>query len=643
MTKTLATLTGLLAVLSSAWAEPVSPADIKKNALAIDKIVAANFRKNKIQVPETTDDPTFLRRAFLVSVGRIPTPQEALQFIELEHPQKRDLLINYLYNSDGYKSHMTNWMYDLFTIREGYGSGAGSTSNAPLIDWIRNAVDTNKPWDEFCKELLTTKGNAYITSGAAGYFAKGDAIDDHLSNTLRIFTGVRLECAQCHDDPFQEWEQMDFYQFKAFVDGPTTYSGKARYNGINSKLVQLRLNNPEEFQNTPAGSAQGLLYAMNSVLRYGINENKGRGRVKLPNNYAYRDADPGETVSARAAFGAKVRLSDKKDDFSSLDKFADWMVNDQTHNFAITISNRLWNRVMGISLTPVAGDYVTPRDTNFPLLMGKLSQIIKEYDYDLNAFQKTLMSTRTFQFVSSPKNLKNGEKNALDGRRAIRMSAEQVWDSLLSLASTQPDKLPKRKPMSPYFIHAGQYIMKKADLAEEVNKMSANEFETFFFDMFDKLKKKSYPNAADEVPDYVDYDSDEFRRKVPRDLRRASEMPTPIPDGHFLTVFGQSRRQAAIDEASKEGTVSQALELFNGAVQKNVIHNDNAAINQVIDSVDGIENRIKTIFLVVLSRIPDESELKFCKELVEAAPNQNQAYRNLVAGLVSSQEFYFIF
>ena len=621
----------------------IGSAEIQKNAHEIDTIVAAHFRKHKIAVPAYTDDSTFLRRAYLVAIGRIPTPQESNEFMESSNPQKRELLINRLYQMEGYTSHMTNWMYDLFTLREGYGSGSSSTSNAPLIDWVREAVKENKPWDEFCRELLTTKGNAYLTNGAAGYFAKGDAVDDHLSNTLRIFTGVRMECAQCHDDPFQEWEQMDFYQFKAFVDGPVSYSGKAEYRRIKDKLIELELNNAEEYVNTPVGKSQGLLYSMNSILRYGVNEEKGRGRVELPNNYAYRDADPGETVSARSAYGAKVRMSDRKDDYTSLDKFASWMIDEQTEQFAITIANRLWARVMGVSLTPVTGDYVAPSESNFPRLMTKIAEIMKAYDYDMNAFQQTLMSTRTFQFVSSHKNLENGSVRALDGRRVNRMSAEQVWDSLLSLASSNPDELPKRKPVSPYFIYADQYIMKKAELAERVNEMSQLEFEDFFLTTFEKLKNKEFPMAADEVPDYVDYDTDNFRRRIPRDLKRASEMPTPIPSGHFLSVFGQSRREAAIDEASTEGTVSQALELLNGAVQKHVVHNDEAAINELVDTVDGVAERIETIFLVVLSRLPDASEQEFCQELLASIEDQRAGYRNLIAGLVASQEFYFVF
>jgi len=101
-------LTLLLSVGTLHASDLYTPDEIKKEALEIDKLVAANFNKNGIKVPAVTDDATFMRRAFLVSNGRIPTPKEALQFLELNAPNKRDLLIDYLYNSEGYTVHDNN-------------------------------------------------------------------------------------------------------------------------------------------------------------------------------------------------------------------------------------------------------------------------------------------------------------------------------------------------------------------------------------------------------------------------------------------------------------------------------------------------------------------------------------------------------
>ena len=616
----------------------ITDARMVENAHKIDVIVANNFKLNKISVPETTDDATFMRRATLAAIGRIPTPQEALQFLELEHPGKRKLLIDYLYNSDGYSSHMTNYYYDLFTLREGFGNGTGTRDNSQLIDWFRSAADTNMTWNLLCEKLLTTRGNVYTGSGAAGYFDKGDAVDDHLSNTVRIFTGIRLECAQCHDDPFQDWEQMDFYTLKAFVDGPVGVEKKADFGSIRPEIRRRQEAEPEKYKSTSIGRIEGLMFELSKVGSHGISEAKGTGRAALPSTYKYNDGDPGEFVAAKAPFGATARTRGKENDPESLNKFAEWMTNEKTPQFSITIANRMWDRVMGISLTPIVGDYVDPRDTHFKQLIIKLAEIMKDYDYDLKAFQKTLMLTRTFQFTSSQKDLVNGSKNALDGRRANRMSAEQIWDSLLSLAVSNPDALPKRAKTSEDFIYAGQYVMSNAEMAEKLKTMSIKQFEKYLFKLFEDLKNNKFEKVGSAN------NSKKRGRKglgSKGELRRASEFPTPA--GGFFATFGQSTRSAAIDEASKEGSVSQALELLNGQVQSLIIHSNTSAANKVIEQIQLDSERVKTIFLVVLNRVPDEDEMTLCLDLVKNTNNTQDAYRNIMAGLIASQEFYFIF
>ena len=535
-----------------------SPEELKKNAYEIDKLVAANFRSNNIKVPDYTDDATFMRRAFLVSVGRIPTAREALDFLELDNPDKRDLLIGYLMNSEGYNSHTTNWLYDLLTLRDISGQGGRLINNERLIEWVREAVASNMPWDEFTSKLLTTRGNAYVAPGAAGYFNKGDAVDDHLSNTLRVFTGVRMECAQCHDDPFQEWEQIDFYGFKALVDGVPGYNINKKLETMAGKIRKMEVAEPKKYRNNSVGRLLTLHYGIMSKVKYGIGDKKGVGRTKLPKDYQYSDGDPGEVIGGRTAFGARLTTASKADDIEALNKFAKWMVSDKTPEFSQTIAMRLWERVMGVSLTQVTGDYVNPKDTNFKKLIPHLSQLIKTYDYDVKAFQSTLMLTRTFQFVSSKKDLRNGDIRALDGRRSSRMTAEQIWDSFISLVETDPESLPKRGPVSTNFNYNGQFVMTMEELADKVSKMNISKYEVFLLDTYEKLKRNEFPKARHSSDGEAFTAPSKRKNKGSGALQRASEIKSPAPNGHFLAVFGQSRREGAIDEASKEGTVSQA-------------------------------------------------------------------------------------
>ena len=214
-----ASLGGLLAQEQKPQTDPVF---MKKAALQIDFHIASFYRAKKLDVPKVTDDATFLRRAFLVSVGRIPTAEEALAFLEIEDPTKREALVDYLMNSKGYSSHMTNWVFDLLRITD--GRVGTSATNEPYRHWVRTAMTKNMPWDEFTSHLIASSGDGWDQNTAAvGYYTRdrGMALDN-LSNTMGVFLGARMECAQCHDDPFGTTERHDFYQLAAFTHGQTT-------------------------------------------------------------------------------------------------------------------------------------------------------------------------------------------------------------------------------------------------------------------------------------------------------------------------------------------------------------------------------------------------------------------------------------
>ena len=326
-----------LAQESPAAKPPVDPALLKKAALQIDQQIASFYRAKKLPVPAVTDDATFLRRAFLVSVGRIPTAEEALAFLEIEDTAKREALVAYLLNSKGYSSHMTNWVFDLLRITDGR---AGSTAtNEPYRHWVRSAMTQNLPWAEFTSKLISSSGDGWDPKTAAvGYYTRDRGMPlDNLSNTMRVFLGARMECAQCHDDPFGTTERHDFYQLAAFTHGQSTI-GQANMKPLWDELRDGR-------------KAQGVEYRAAQVLWdkvYGMSlSGGGKGQIELPADYQYRDAAPGEVVGARTPFGRAVRMSEKKEGGDGREKMADWIVSKSDGQFPTVIANRMWKRVMG--------------------------------------------------------------------------------------------------------------------------------------------------------------------------------------------------------------------------------------------------------------------------------------------------------
>ncbi len=154
-----------------AAAEPVAkskaddPEFVRKAAYQIDSYVAGWYRQQKLEVPSVTDDATFLRRAFLVGIGRIPTAEEARFFLELDESDKRTQLVDYLLASSGYSSHMANWVFDLLRVTDDKPGFGGNFE--PYRDWVRGAMADNMPWDEFTTQLIAAKGNAWDPSSGA--------------------------------------------------------------------------------------------------------------------------------------------------------------------------------------------------------------------------------------------------------------------------------------------------------------------------------------------------------------------------------------------------------------------------------------------------------------------------------------------
>ncbi|MGA0094471.1 MAG: DUF1549 domain-containing protein, partial [Chthoniobacterales bacterium] len=202
--------------------EPLPPeSEAEVAAAAIDELIRANLSKRKLEPPAIIDDAKFLRRAYLVAVGRVPTAEEADNFLGDEDPRKRVKLVQSLVRSPGYASHMANWLFDRLRVVDRRLIAGGVARFPAYRQWVRTAADQNMPWDEMVTTLLTTSGRGTDQESAAvGYFTRDRGMPlDNLAITMRIFLGSRMECAQCHNDPFGDTKQKDFFRLAAFTNG----------------------------------------------------------------------------------------------------------------------------------------------------------------------------------------------------------------------------------------------------------------------------------------------------------------------------------------------------------------------------------------------------------------------------------------
>ncbi|MEM9080157.1 MAG: DUF1549 domain-containing protein [Verrucomicrobiota bacterium] len=604
---------------------------LQKSALMVDRHVAALYKSKDLSVPEVVDDPTFLRRSFLVASGRIPTLDEAKAFLEIEDSDKRAALVGYLMKSDGYRSHMTNWVLDLLRAQEQFEGGQGRTAS-PYLEFIHEAVEKNVPWDDFAQSLLASKGSIWKEgNGAVGYFVRDKGMElDNLSNTMRIFTGTRMECAQCHDDPFGEYERMDFYHLAAFV------SGQHEVNSGPWDQVWREVREAKE-ERSDFGR---LMRWLGDNVHYTSLGGGGRGRIPLPYDYQYRDGDPGEMIGGKTPFGNRVRTSDRKDVEDGREVFAEWITSPKNPRFNATIVNRMWHRVMGRGIWEPVDEFKEPEETVAPRLVADLIQLIEILDYDLRAFQNVLLLTKTFQFAANPEAFDAGVPQSFNGRQLERMTAEQVWDSMVTLVKGDPDQLPRRT-----FSHAilyrdagalaGEMTMEQLS-RDLLGIQSATEYRDYVTEL---LYKMGNGDGGKESADMSMMMSGGVRPGPRSGMARASELASPAPLNHPLRQFGQSDR-ILLDSATNEANLAQVLSMMNGYVEANVVNNRSAAVYQALEVGTTDRDKVRYLYYAILGRSPDDEEMKILmRDVIDGSV---ESYQNLTSALLATHEFLFI-
>ena len=313
------------------------------------------------------------------------------------------------------------------------------------------------------------------------------------------------------------------------------------------------------------------------------------------------------------------------------------MTHESNERFSVIIVNRMWERVMGNPIFDPVDEYVEPKNTITPDLVVYLAGLMQDLNYDLRAFQNVLLLTKTFQFAANPQAFEAGMPQAFNGRQLERMSAEQVWDSLVTLTAGNPDKLPKRRYSDTVFYNNKPVLVGRksmSQLSREVLAIKdAKAYRSYVEDLLSQMKSGGGKKSKDMMM------GGGARPGPVRGMARASELASPTPAGHFLRDFGQSDREL-IDSATREVNMAQVLAVMNGHVEKMVVSNDNAAVYKALEAGSTDRDKVRFLFYSLLSRPPSDVEMAMLMR--DVIDGSRESYRNLVSALVSTHEFIFI-
>ncbi|MHC4958253.1 MAG: DUF1549 domain-containing protein [Planctomycetota bacterium] len=665
---------------------------VKRAAARIDALVEKALKEQGQQPAGIADAATFARRTYLALAGRIPTAAETQAYLNASSSEKYYGLVDELLSSRAHVSHEFNWWADLLRVK---GRLTNRVSGEPYAHWLKQSLTDNKPYDEMVKEMLAAKGPVHARdNGATGYLMRDRNMpEDNMSNTIRLFLGSRVECAQCHNHPFDKWTQKQYFEMVAFTGG-------IRYQQRPQNDQKYRRIGEEAVKRWGRNGRRALFRTI-QPLSMGIYGN-GAGAVKLPKDYQYDDAKPMDWVEAHPIFAPAVRLDPKipneeelrrkfkgrrgserrikkimqrarAPEIDSRTAFAAWMVADDNPRFATVIANRLWKRAFGRGLIEPVDDIKDDTKPVAPELMAELSRLVVELDYDMREFQRVLHYTRLWRRKAIVPADTPGHIADLRGPALRRMTAEQAWDSLLTLVSPDLDdrlrdpksaraedvyrqfeslsKMNDEQLLERVGVLVLRYtdrdafrkkqgeMRRKQQAAQRAKKQKARPL----YREYGRARKKGDIDRMAEIADQLE----KLGLPVPgtragraiRDTVRASDLPAPAPAGHLVRELGQSERDL-IESSHTDPTVPQILALLNAFIEQRVLTNPRAAVMRDIDSARTAKSQVRAAFMAVLNRPPNAAErATWERDLARGGIRQTQ---DLVWTLINTHEFLFI-
>jgi len=359
----------------------------------IDQLVDRRLQPLRTNPSPLADDATFVRRAYLDTIGLPPTSAEAQAFVEDVRPDKRMRLIDALLTRAEFAEHWALKWADLLKNEEKVLDNQGVKV---FHGWIRDSIAAGKPMDQFVRELISSRGSTYKEPAANFWRANRDPLTRG-ETTARLFLGVRLQCAKCHNHPFERWTQDDYYSWAAL------------FARIDYKLIDNKRNDKLD---------------KHEFIGEQIVEIKSEGETK--NARTGKDAPP-------KFLGADTPAMPPKAD--RLPPLATWLTDAANDQFTQSQANFVWYHLMGQGLVDPIDDF---RDTNpaaNPELLHALAKRFVDSGFDLRSLVREIMNSRTYQLSAEP--LPGNEQHAPFTQAIVRrLTAEQLLDAQCRVLDT---------------------------------------------------------------------------------------------------------------------------------------------------------------------------------------------------------------
>lgn len=355
----------------------------------IDTLVHDKLHKLRMIPSGDASDEAFLRRVYLDVVGMLPTPEEYKSFIADKTPDKRAKLVDELLERKEFTEMWVMKWSELLQIRSDGNVARGISYKAALLyhNWIKERIANNVPFNEVVIELLGSTGGTFANPATNYYQIERDQLK--LSeNVAQVFMGMRLQCAQCHNHPFDRWTMDDYYSWAAF------FSQIGRKGGMDPR--------------------EQIIY------------NRGSGETK--------HKITGQNMPPKF-LGGEVPDVKGKDRRQVL---AEWMASTENSFFSQNIVNIVWSHFFGIGIVDPVDDVRVSNPASNPELLAELANRFQgEYNYDFKQLVRDICNSKTYQRTTQSNKTNKDDLNNFAKAKIRRQRAEVMLDTITQITETK--------------------------------------------------------------------------------------------------------------------------------------------------------------------------------------------------------------
>ncbi|MEM7387443.1 MAG: DUF1549 domain-containing protein, partial [Verrucomicrobiota bacterium] len=381
----------VLARVLAPYPNIIEPTDSLAEESFIDTLVNEKLKQLRLKQSPTAGDAEFLRRAYLDTIGTLPSPEETRRFLESTFPTKRERLVDHLLARKEFVDYWTYKWSDILLIN---GRVLRPDAIKSYYGWVRNHVRQNTPWDEFVTEVVTARGNS-LENGATNFYAVHQDPETMAENVSQAFLSLSINCAKCHNHPLEKWTNDQYYAFANLFS-------RVQAKGWAS--------------DTRSGDGRRVLYV------------EKRGELIQPRT--------GQPQPPAPLDGEPIAFDDPDD---RREKLATWLTSPDNPYFSRAITNRIWANFFGVGLVEPVDDLRVSNPASNETLLSAAAHFLVENQYDVKTLMRAILNSKTYQRSSEPLTENLGDSRYYSRYYPKRLMAEVLHDAIADVTGVPSD------------------------------------------------------------------------------------------------------------------------------------------------------------------------------------------------------------